>query len=280
MSWRTPIRIAFTIALAAVAGTAQPQATDPAPRVPVEVIEVVGRTPHDSNAFTQGLLWHGDSLYESLGQRGRSEVRRVTLETGDVTDSAKIPPSQFGEGLALWKSTLISLTWTDGVAHRWDVKTLKPLGQRRYPGEGWGLATGRDSLILSDGTSTLRFLDPETMTEKRRVTVTIGGRPLDQLNELEMVDDELLANIWHSPFIVAIDPDDGRVTRVLDARAIVAEVNARDREAVLNGIAWDAKSRRLFITGKLWPTMFEVKLPPRAAAGAPPAPEGPIQSEP
>lgn len=272
MTWRNPIRIAFTIALAAIAGTAQPQAAEPAARVPVEVIEVIARFPHDSKAFTQGLLWHGDSLYESLGQRGRSEVRRVTLETGEVAASAKIPPNQFGEGLALWKSTLVSLTWTDGVAHRWDVKTLKPLGQRRYPGEGWGLATGRDGLILSDGSSTLRMLDPVTLAEQRRVTVTIGGRPLDQLNELEMVDGELLANIWHSPFIVAIDPDDGRVTRVLDARAIVAEVGARDGEAVLNGIAWDAKSRRLFVTGKLWPTMFEVKIPPAARTAATPTP--------
>jgi len=261
-------------ALAALAliGAAPPQA-QPAPpspvtaqpAVPLYTLHVVARFKHDSTAFTQGLLWHGGDLYESTGKEGRSEIRRVALADGRVAARRAIPsPLQFGEGMALWKTTLISLTWKDGIAYRWNAKTLKPEGQARYTGEGWGLTTSPDSLILSDGTSALRFLDPETLAERRRVTVTVRGRALDQLNELEMVDGEVLANVWQTNFIVAIDPADGHVTKVIDASSLAAEVKASDTDAVLNGIAWDAGAKRLFVTGKLWPTLFEVKLVPTA----------------
>ncbi|WP_326523087.1 glutaminyl-peptide cyclotransferase [Sphingomonas sp.] len=269
-----PLRAALALALpAALLGAAAPQAVQPAPTpqtapapqaapVPLYRIEVVARFPHDPRAFTQGLLWHAGHLYESTGKEGRSEVRRVALADGRVLARRAIPADQFGEGLALWKTTLVSLTWTHGIAHRWNVASLKPEGARRYPGEGWGLTTLDDSLVLSDGTSALRFLDPDTLAERRRVSVTVRGRPLDQLNELEVIDGQVYANVWQTDYIVAIDPADGRVTRIIDAGALRGEVAPTDSDAVLNGIAWDAKARRMFVTGKLWPTLFEVKLVP------------------
>ncbi|MFK3889483.1 glutaminyl-peptide cyclotransferase [Sphingomonas sp. NPDC079357] len=231
-------------------------------RQPVLVVPViVRRTPHDPAAFTEGLVWHGGALVESVGLEGRSDVRRVDVATGKVVLRRTIPAAQFGEGLAVWKGEAISLTWHDGVAHRWTAATLKPLGTMRYTGEGWGLTSDATSLIRSDGSATLTFHDPATMKVRRKLTVTFAGRALDQINELEMVDGQILANVWHQPFIVSIDPRSGVVTRVIDLRAIVAEVGARDPEAVANGIAWDAKARRLFVTGKRWPTMFEIRLP-------------------
>lgn len=232
-------------------------ARQPALVVPV----VVRRLPHDRAAFTEGLVWHGGALIESVGLEGRSDVRRVDLVSGKVTLRRTIPAAQFGEGLALWKGEAISLTWHDGIAHRWSAATLKPLGTMRYTGEGWGLTADATSLIRSDGSATLTFHDPATLKVRRTVTVTFAGRALDQINELEMVDGQILANVWHQPFIVAIDPRSGAVTRVIDLRAIVNEVGARDPEAVANGIAWDAKARRLFVTGKRWPTLFEIRLP-------------------
>ncbi len=252
------------IALAGPAGAAPPQAVAAAvaARQPALVAPVVVRRfPHDREAFTEGLVWDGDALVESVGLEGRSDVRRVDLVTGKVRLRRTIPAAQFGEGLAMWKREAISLTWHDGIAHRWSAVALKPLGTMRYAGEGWGLTANAASLIRSDGSSTLTFHDPVTMKVRRTVTVTFAGRPLDQINELEMVDGAILANVWHQPFIVRIDPATGVVTRLIDLRAIVAEVGARDPEAVANGIAWDARGRRLFVTGKRWPTMFEIRLP-------------------
>ena len=230
---------------------------------PAIAATVVARHPHDARAFTQGLIWRDGGFYESVGQTGRSEVRRVRLADGRVSVRSPIPPDQFGEGLAAHGSELISLTWQHGIAHRWRTPGLKHLGQSRYTGEGWGLAGDGRELALSDGTPTLRFLDPVSFAERRRVTVTLRGRPLRDLNELEWVDGALFGNIWHAPYLVRIDPASGAVTGIVDLRPIVAEVGATDPEAVANGIAWDPKARRLFVTGKLWPTLFEVKLAPR-----------------
>jgi len=231
-----------------------------APRVPIAGVAIVARFPHDRTAFTEGLIWHGDELYESVGREGESDVRRVRLSDGKIMGRAKIPPQQFGEGLAAWGRELVSLTWHDGIAHRWDVGTLAKRGESRFTGEGWGLTGDGRALIQSDGTPTLRFLDPVTLKERRRITVTLNGRPLDQINELEWVDGTILANVWHQPFIVRIDPASGAITRIYDLRAIVKEVGASDPEAVANGIAWDARDKRLFVTGKLWPTLFEIRL--------------------
>lgn len=247
------------VALALLA--AAPQAAPPpdAP-VPVLVARVVHRYPHDPQAFTEGLLWRDGALYESIGLEGRSEVRRVDLATGKVTARARIPASEFGEGLASWGGDLVSLTWHGGVAHRWDAKTLRAKGTGRFTGEGWGLASDGRHLIQSDGTPTLRFLDPATLAVRRTVTVTLRGKPVGQVNELEVVDGAVLANVWHTPYILRIDPTSGRVTAVIDLRPVVAQVRVSDPEAVANGIAWDPARRRLFVTGKLWPALFEVAL--------------------
>lgn len=253
----------FALAGLALATAAAPRPQgSPAPSpVAAGAVTVVARYPHDRRAFTEGLIWRDGQLYESVGREGASEVRRVRLKDGRVTARAPIPPAQFGEGLAAWGRQLVSLTWHDGIAHRWDARTLKPLGTTRYrTGEGWGLASDGDGFVQSDGTPVLHFLDPATLAERRRVTVTLNGRPVDDVNELEVVDGAVLANVWHTPYLIRIDPRDGRVTGVADLRAVVAEVAATDPEAVANGVAWDARGRRLFVTGKLWPTLYEVRI--------------------
>ena len=231
---------------------------------PVQLLtaHIVARYPHDSAAFTEGLIWSDGALYESVGREGMSEVRRVRLTDGRVTAHVTIPSAQFGEGLARWRDQLISLTWHDGIAHRWNARTLKPVGEAHYTGEGWGLASDGTSLLLSDGSPTIKRIDPATFKDVGHITVTANGRPLDQINELEVVDGAILANVWHAPYLVRIDPASGRVNAVVDLRPLVAEIKARDPEAVPNGIAWDGVHRRLFVTGKLWPTMFEVTLQP------------------
>lgn len=234
----------------------------PEPVVPVLTARIVARFPHDPTAFTEGLLWRDGALYESTGMEGRSEVRRVSLADGKVTLRARIPASEFGEGLAAWKDQLVSLTWHGGIAHRWDMRTLKPKGGGRFTGEGWGLASDAHGLVQSDGTPTLRFLDPATLALRRTATVTLRGKPVAQVNELEFVDGALLANVWHTPYLLRIDPASGRVTALIDLRPVVAQVRVSDPEAVANGIAWDPVKRRLFVTGKLWPALFEIALDP------------------
>lgn len=255
---------ALFLALAPAGAIPQAQRA-PAPaaaadRVPIVGVAIVARFPHDRTAFTEGLIWHGDALYESVGREGESDVRRVRLSDGRILARGIIPPQQFGEGLAAWGRELVSLTWHDGIAHRWDARTLKPTGTNRYAGEGWGLTSDKDGLIQSDGSASLILRDPRTLAERRRIGVTIDGRPLTQLNELEYVDGAILANVWQTGYLVRIAPGTGRVTAIIDLRPLVAEIGARDRDAVLNGIAWDAAKKRLFVTGKLWPTLFEIRI--------------------
>ena len=268
-AYDTRVKLLFPLLalLATVSGSQEAPA--PAPAVapaplPVFVARIVRRFPHDPAAFTEGLLWRDGALYESIGLEGRSEVRRVRLADGKVVARVRIPASEFGEGLAAWGDQLVSLTWHGGVAHRWDVRTLKPVGGGRFVGEGWGLASDGTSLVHSDGTPTLRFLDPLSLAVRRQVTVTLGGKPVRDVNELEVVDGQILANVWHTPYLLRIAPADGRVTAIIDLSTVVEEVKASDPEAVANGIAWDAQAKRLFVTGKLWPTLFEVVLEPRA----------------
>lgn len=223
--------------------------------------DIVATYPHDSGAFTQGLVWHDGALFESTGQEGQSTVRKVDLQTGKVLASNAIPADQFGEGLAIWEDEFVSLTWRNGAIHRWNATTLEPAGSHGgFPFEGWGLTASREGLIHSDGSATLRVLDPETYEVRRTILVTMNGRPLARLNELEMIDSLVYANVWESPYIVAIDPADGVVRSLIDLRAIVATMPMATSNAVLNGIAWDAKNRRLFVTGKLWPNLFEIRL--------------------
>lgn len=228
---------------------------------PIEAARVIATYPHDSGAFTQGLFFHDGRLFESTGQRGRSAIREVDLATGKVKREARLPGEYFGEGSTGWRDAIVSLTWQHGKGFRWDLKTFRKLGEFSYPGEGWGLTQDGKSLILSDGTSELRFLDPATFAERRRVRVTLQGRPVGQLNELEYVRGEVLANIWHSNLIVRIDPASGAILGAIDLRAIAASVEVPDSESVLNGIAYDAKAGKLYVTGKRWPKLFEIALP-------------------
>lgn len=229
---------------------------------PVTVpIEIVARYAHDRQAFTQGLLIHQGQLFESTGLEGRSEVRRVDLASGQVLARRPFPRRQFGEGLAAWRDQLVGLTWMDGTAHRWRVSDLAPIGSSTYEGEGWGLTTAGGQLVQSNGSAILTFRNPETFAVERQLTVRSGGRPLDRLNELEFVDGRIWANVWMTPWIAVIDPADGRVTHMIDLGPLVAEAGTHDLDAVANGIAWDAANRRLYVTGKLWPTLYRISVP-------------------
>ncbi|WP_174293002.1 glutaminyl-peptide cyclotransferase [Sphingomonas bacterium] len=266
------MRTLIILAVLALLGSAPPRTAQSSPPVataavpderPVLLVpHIVARYPHDRGAFTEGLIWSDGALYESVGMEGMSEVRRVRLADGKVLARARIPAAQFGEGLARWRDQLISLTWHDGIAHRWNARTLRGVGEAHYPGEGWGLTSDGDTLIESDGSATLKRIDARSFGVVGSMAVTVNGKPLDQLNELEMVNGALLANIWRTPYLVRIDPATGHVTAIVDLRAILAEVKPTNIDAVANGIAWDADRHRLFITGKLWPTVFEVTLDP------------------
>jgi glutamine cyclotransferase len=225
--------------------------------------QVIHTYPHDQQAYTQGLLYLDGHLYESTGIQGRSSLREEDLDTGRILALHEVPSQYFAEGLAAWGNMLVQLTWQSHVALVYDRATFRLLRTIPYPGEGWGLTADAKSLILSDGSATLRFLDPETLREVRRITVRDHRRAIDQLNELEYVHGQIYANIWHSDKIVRIDPVSGKVLGWIDLTGILPAGRVTDREAVLNGIAWDAQQDRLFVTGKLWPSIFEIKVVPR-----------------
>lgn len=225
--------------------------------------EVVKAYPHDPEAYCQGLLFDGGQLYESTGRNGTSSVRRVELETGKVLQRTVLPVALFGEGLAKVGDRLIQLTWTSGVARVYDAATLVAQDQFEYEGEGWGLTYDGQHLIQSDGSEVLVFRDPKTFAEVRRVRVTDSGKPVTQLNELEMVEGEIWANVWKYDVILRIDPKTGNVVGVVDMTGIFDRRTVPDPDAVLNGIAYDPGSRRLFVTGKLWPKLFEIKVVPK-----------------
>lgn len=227
--------------------------------MPVFGYTVVHTYPHDRDAFTQGLQVVDGTFYEGTGLNGRSSIRRVKIETGEVLQKRDVPPQYFGEGITVRGTELFQLTWQTGVAFVYDRQTFAPKRQYKYTGEGWGLTQDKTMLIMSDGTEYLRFLDPATFTEKRRLRVMAAGQPLKNLNELELVKGEILANVWQTDYVARIDPSTGVVTGYIDFRGLLTP---REREGtdVLNGIAWDEKSDRLFITGKLWPRVFEVRI--------------------
>jgi glutamine cyclotransferase len=228
-------------------------------RAPVYTYRVVRTYPHDAEAFTQGLEYLDGFLYEGTGLNGRSSIRKVKVETGDVVQQRAVGREHFGEGITVWNDDLIELTYTSQIAFVYDRKTFLPKKTFSYAGEGWGLTHDATSLIMSDGSADLRFLDPATFRERRRVTVTDGGVPIRQLNELELVKGEIYANVWTTDFVARIDPATGRVTGWIDLRGLMLG-RQLDGNAVLNGIAYDAAGDRLFVTGKLWPRLFEIKL--------------------
>lgn len=251
--------------LAAVPLSAQPPPVVLTPAelpVPVEAAVIVQRYPHDPRAFTEGLFIDRGELFESTGMVGRSSVRRVDLGTGKVLASVAIPPPHFGEGIAPWKGQVLSLTWQNGTGFRWARKNFKKIGNFRYSGEGWALTSTGTELVMSDGTSQLRFIDPATFAVRRTLKVTFRGRPLNQINEIEWVGGQVLANIWMTDSVVRIDPASGKVIGVIDLSALHRDAAAFGNDQVANGIAWDAKARKLYFTGKEWPWLYEVRLEP------------------
>jgi glutamine cyclotransferase len=223
---------------------------------------IVHAYPHDPEAFTQGLLFRDGFLYESTGLHGRSSLRKVELETGRVVQRSALDSEIFAEGLTDWGPTLVQLTWQSGLGFVYDLRTFTRLRVFGYAGEGWGLARDDRRLVMSNGTSVLRFLDPDTFEETHRLAVTDGGRPVEDLNELEVVKGQIFANVWQRDHLVIIDLATGHVTGRVDLTGLLPEGD-RTGVDVLNGIAYDAARDRLFVTGKLWPKLFEIRLVPR-----------------
>ena len=222
--------------------------------------EVVHVFPHDPNAFTQGLEFHDGKLLESTGQEGRSSLRRVELETGNVLQKVDVPNPFFAEGLTLLKGKIYQLTWQQEKGFIYDPESFAKLGTFAYQGEGWGLTNDGQSLILSDGSNHIRFLDPNNFQVRKTIAVLDGRIPVNEINELEYVRGEIYANIWHKDQIARIDPGTGKINGWIDLTGLLAPGEVADEEAVLNGIAYDDARDRLFVTGKLWPKLFEIRL--------------------
>lgn len=226
---------------------------------PVYGYRVVHVYPHDRTAFTQGLEFRAGYLYEGTGLEGRSTLRKVDLNTGKVLQMIQIPPQLFGEGITVIDQHIVELTWKAEGGFVYDQSSFHQIRTFRYPGEGWGLCNDGSQIYMSDGTSQIRVWDPGTLQEKRRFTVHDGVRKIDNLNELEWVNGEIYSNVWQTERIARISPVDGRVLGWIDLTGILPPAD-RDGVDVLNGIAYDSLGDRLFVTGKLWPKLFEVKL--------------------
>ena len=251
LSWLGPAA-AVGAALAAVAYFNRPR-----PQPPVLPVEVVAQYPHATDAFTQGLLFADGTLYESTGHYGQSRLRQVNLESGEVLQEVPLNRRYFAEGIAAVGDEIYLLTWKEGTAFVFDKATLAEKRRIDYQGEGWGLTYDGRHLIQSDGTATLQFRDPASFDVVRTLNVTAGGQPLHYLNELEYIDGQIYANVWYADHIARIDPQTGEVTSWLDLSAL--KPPTADREAVLNGIAYDQASGRIFATGKLWPHLYEIR---------------------
>jgi glutaminyl-peptide cyclotransferase len=257
MRVRWPRLVAILAAWLVVAPLAAPAIA----AIPVYGVRVVHAYPHDAGAFTEGLFYHDGYLYESTGLEGHSTLRKVDLATGQVLKSLSLAPEYFGEGIVDWHGRLLQLTWVNHVGFIYDLATFAPVGRFGYAGEGWALTENGRNIIMSDGTPQLRFLDPVTLKPVRLLTVTADGAPVKNLNELEWVKGEILANIWLTNRIARIDPASGKVTGWIDLTGLMPpEAVAMNNDAVPNGIAYDAAHDRLFVTGKLWPKLFEVRL--------------------
>jgi glutamine cyclotransferase len=230
--------------------------------VPVFTVSIINAYPHDRDAFTQGLVFENGFLYEGTGLRGRSTLRRVEVTTGEILQIRTLPDHLFGEGITVFGERIIQLTWQAGIGLVYNRATFELLGEFRYPTQGWGITHDGGHLIMSDGTSTLRILNPATFEEIGRIEVRDRDGPVTRLNELEYVKGEIYANVWQTDRIARIAPDTGEVVGWIDLTGVF---NPQDRAApvdVLNGIAYDADNDRLFVTGKLWPRLFEIELVP------------------
>jgi glutamine cyclotransferase len=240
--------------------TSQRPSANSAPEYTFVIVQVF---PHDTSAYTQGLAYRDGFLYEGTGRNGRSSLRKVRLETGKVIQHVDLGPEFFGEGITIIKDRVFQLTWKSEVGFVYDLNTFHLLRRFAYSGEGWGLATNGHDLFLSDGTSEIRVLDAKTSQEKRRLRIHEGVTPIDQVNELEFVEGQIFANVWHSNRIARISPQTGEVVGWIDLTGLLSPVYRLEPEAVLNGIAYDPIRKRLFVTGKLWPSIFEIRLSPK-----------------
>lgn len=241
----------------------QPAPT-PAPKGPQRLmLKVISTRPHDTSAYTQGLVWHEGKLYESAGLYRKSSLREVDPATGEVRRRVDVPPQYFAEGLARVGDRLVQLTWQEGVALVYRLSDFEKVGELRYPGEGWGLCHDGARLVMSNGSDRLAFRNPETFALLHEVRVRMAGAPVDRLNELECVDGAVYANVYETEDIVRIDPATGEVTAVIDASGLLGAGDYQAGAEVLNGIAWMPETKHFLITGKRWPLMFEVELVPK-----------------
>jgi glutamine cyclotransferase len=260
---RTALSSALLLSIPALACQTTSVANLKTPRkdpVPIYGYEVVHAWPHDPGAYTQGLVFYDGKLLESTGQVGHSSLRRVEIETGKLLQKVDVDAPYFAEGITLLKGKIYQLTWQHQVGFIYDAWTFEKIGEFHYQGEGWGLANDGQSLILSDGSNHIRFLDPDNFEVRKTIAVVDSGAPVNELNELEYVQGEIYANIWHADRIARIDPRTGAVVGWIELTGLLARGEVSDEEAVLNGIAYDETNGRLFVTGKLWPKLFEIRL--------------------
>lgn len=243
------------------AAIAQPSPSAPSSQsIPVYTYEVVNSWPHDTQAFTQGLVFYQGALYESAGHYGSSTLRKVELRTGKVTQKADVDARYFAEGMTIFEGKIYQLTWMGHKGFIYDLKSFHAAGEFAYEGEGWGLTHDGRALIMSDGTNQLRFLDPQTFKVVRTISVDDHGQPLMNLNELEYIKGEIYANVWKTDRIVRIDPQSGKILGWIELAGLLAPEERPGAEDVLNGIAYDEHDDRLFVTGKRWPKLFEIRL--------------------
>jgi len=236
--------------------------------IPTYGVEVIHAYPHDPTAYTEGLFYLDGYLYESTGLERHSSIRKVKLETGEVLQKIEIPAQYFGEGIVNWNGRLISLTWKSHLGFLFDLATFKRQGEFHYDGEGWALTQDGRQILMSDGTPEIRFINPQTLKETRRITVTLDDKPVRNVNELEWVKGEIYANVWQTDWILRIDTHDGRVIGLINLAGLLpASDRVPGQTDVLNGIAYDAKGDRLFVTGKNWPKLFEIRLRRTGEAG-------------
>lgn len=274
----------FLLILVASCGKSAPESPSPAlqtgsippsppfhaGQLPWYTYEVVHAWPHDRTAFTEGLVYFDGALYESTGLIGQSTLRKVDLETGKVLKEIDLPEGYFGEGLAILNGKAYQLTYKTGKAFVYDVNTFQKEGEFNYEGEGWGLTTDGKSLIMDNGSDRIQFRDPATFDVQRTISVTANGRAVMNVNELEYIKGELFANVWKTMAVLRIDPATGQVVGAIDFTGLLSSADLSDPVDVMNGIAYDAARDRLFVTGKWWPKLFEVRLKPKAAPPANP----------
>ena len=275
-----PIRTVASLALALLAACSSCSPGDPQPGpqdgnpngsgdlaspsdkgAPVRGYSIVATYPHDRASYTQGLIIHEGVLYESTGRYQESYLMTVDMQTGKALLRHRLEPMYFGEGIAIWKGLLVQVTWKEGVAFIYDRRNFQEQYRLTYSGEGWGLCTDDESLIMSDGTDTLRFVGPTDLKVRRLLPVTLDGQSLWNLNELEFIRGEIWANVYQREIIVRIDPETGKVNSVIDLRGLQAKQRVPDlAQDVLNGIAYDAQKNKIYITGKHWPNLYEIRV--------------------